>query len=60
MHDIEPGYALLDRFKKIPEQRKRLGKTDGACFIKKSAREKTTSGFMNVLHERSEKNAGRP
>ena len=29
-----------------------IGKTDGACFIKKSAREKTTSGFAHVLHGR--------
>ena len=28
-----------------------IGKTDGACFIKKGAEEKTTSNFMNVLHE---------
>ena len=27
-------------------------RTDGACFIKKSVREKTTSGFAHVLHER--------
>ena len=29
-----------------------IGKTYGACFIKKNAREKTTSNFAHVLHER--------
>ncbi len=30
-----------------------IGKTDDACFISKSAREKTTSNFTHVLYERA-------
>jgi len=42
---LKLGEVRVPRFRAI-------GKTDGACFIRKRARKKTTYNFMNVLHER--------